>query len=80
MIALLRRDLMITYGYKWKLPADVLALPRLGASNGYDGLRPRYRGLNATGWPVTRYVLSPGLSATGCDQARGRRHGASNSR
>lgn len=52
MIAPLRPDLILTGGFNWVIPADVLAVPRLGAVNFHDGLLPRYRGMNATGWAL----------------------------
>jgi methionyl-tRNA formyltransferase len=50
MLAPLRPDLIISGGFPWRIPADVLALPRLGAINVHDALLPRHRGPNATGW------------------------------
>lgn len=50
MIEPIRPDLIICCGFNWKIPADVLAVPRLGVINGHDSLLPRYRGRNATGW------------------------------
>lgn len=44
MLAPLRPDLIITGGMPWKLPADLLALPRLGAINIHPALLPRHRG------------------------------------
>lgn len=52
MIAPLRPDLIITGGFNWVIPADVLAVPRLGAINCHDALLPKYRGMNATGWAL----------------------------
>lgn len=52
MIAPLRPDLIFVGGFNWIIPADVLALPRLGAINSHDSLLPRHRGLNATGWAL----------------------------
>lgn len=52
MVAPLRPDLIITGSFNWIIPADVLALPRLGAINGHDALLPRNRGPNATGWAL----------------------------
>ncbi|MGN6359731.1 MAG: methionyl-tRNA formyltransferase [Thermomicrobiales bacterium] len=52
MIAPLHPDLILTVGYNWIIPADVLALPRLGAINVHDALLPRNRGPNATGWAL----------------------------
>lgn len=50
-------DLLHTYepdslfcgGFNWKLPPDVLDVPRLGAYNLQDSLLPKYRGRHATG-------------------------------
>ncbi len=50
MLAPLRPDLIVSGGFPWRIPADVLALPRLGAINFHDALLPRHRGPNATGW------------------------------
>ena len=44
MLAPLRPDLIITGGMPWRLPADLLALPRLGAINIHPALLPRWRG------------------------------------
>ena len=38
MLAPLRPDLIISGGFPWRIPADVLALPRLGAINFHDAL------------------------------------------
>jgi methionyl-tRNA formyltransferase len=50
MLAPLRPDLIVSGGFPWRIPADVVALPRLGAINFHDALLPRHRGPNATGW------------------------------
>jgi methionyl-tRNA formyltransferase len=50
MLAPLQPDLIISGGFPWRIPADVLALPRIGAINFHDALLPRHRGPNATGW------------------------------
>jgi methionyl-tRNA formyltransferase len=50
MLAPLRPDLIISGGFPWRIPPDVVALPRLGAINFHDALLPRHRGPNATGW------------------------------
>src|SRR5215207_10839398 len=50
MLAPLQPDLIISGGFPWRIPADVLALPRLGAINFHDAPLPRHRGPNATGW------------------------------
>ncbi len=52
MVAALRPDLIVTASFNWIVPADVLALPRLGAINIHDALLPHNRGPNATGWAL----------------------------
>jgi methionyl-tRNA formyltransferase len=37
-------DLVICLGFPWKIPADALAVPRLGAINVHPSRLPRYRG------------------------------------
>ncbi len=50
MLAPLRPDLIISGGMPWRIPPDVLALPRLGAINLHPALLPRYRGPAAIEW------------------------------
>jgi methionyl-tRNA formyltransferase len=50
MLAPLAPDLIICGGFPWRIPPEVLALPRLGAINFHDALLPRGRGPNASGW------------------------------
>jgi methionyl-tRNA formyltransferase len=49
-LAPLRPDLLIANGFPFRLPADVLALPRLGAVNVHPALLPRYRGTDTPFW------------------------------
>ena len=62
MLAPLRPDLIISGGFPWRIPADVLALPRLGAINFHDALLPRHRGPNATGWAFRMGDAETGLT------------------
>jgi methionyl-tRNA formyltransferase len=62
MLAPLRPDLIVSGGFPWRIPADVLALPRLGAINFHDALLPRNRGPNATGWAFRNGDAETGLS------------------
>lgn len=50
MLAPLRPDLIISMGFLWMIPEEVISLPRLGAYNTHGGLLPRGRGPNPTGW------------------------------
>ena len=52
MLAPLRPDLVISAGMPWKIPADVLALPRLGGINLHPALLPKYRGPGAVEWAL----------------------------
>jgi methionyl-tRNA formyltransferase len=70
MIRPLRPDLIWCLGFNWKIPVDVLDIPRLGTVNRHDSLLPRYRGRNATGWAlrndeseygVTAHYMTPGF-------------------
>jgi len=62
MLGPLRPDLIVCGGFPWRIPADVLALPRLGAINFHDALLPRYRGPNATGWAFRAGDAETGLT------------------
>jgi methionyl-tRNA formyltransferase len=44
MLAPLRPDLIMIFGFSWKAPDDVLALPRIGTINWHGALLPKYRG------------------------------------
>jgi methionyl-tRNA formyltransferase len=53
LVSILREwdvDLIIVGGFPWKLPPDVLALPRLGVINLHPTLLPRLRGRYALEW------------------------------
>src|SRR5918997_3438582 len=62
MLTPLRPDLIVSGGFPWRIPADVLALPRLGAINFHDALLPRHRGPNATGWAFRMGDTETGLT------------------
>jgi len=50
MLAPLKPDLIISGGFPWRIPSEVLVLPRLGAINMHPALLPRYRGPAAIEW------------------------------
>lgn len=52
MLAPLRPDLIISGSFPWRIPADVLALPRLGAINVHPALLPKHRGPNPVRWAL----------------------------
>ncbi len=45
-------DLAICWGYPWKLPAEALEVPRLGAINQHPGRLPRHRGPVPLSWAL----------------------------
>jgi methionyl-tRNA formyltransferase len=45
-------DLLLCAGFPWKVPADALAVPRLGALNGHPGLLPEHRGPSPVAWAI----------------------------
>ncbi len=47
-----RPDLIVVYGFPWKLSRDVLRTPRLGAINVHTSLLPKYRGPLPVHWAV----------------------------
>jgi methionyl-tRNA formyltransferase len=50
MLAPLKPDLIICGGMPWRVPAELLALPTLGAINIHPALLPRHRGPAAIEW------------------------------
>jgi methionyl-tRNA formyltransferase len=47
-------ELVLSFYYRNVLPADVLAMPRLGAFNMHGSLLPRYRGRAPVNWAVLK--------------------------
>jgi methionyl-tRNA formyltransferase len=52
LLASLDADLALCGGFPVKIPADALAVPRIGVLNGHPSPLPRYRGPNPLGWAV----------------------------
>lgn len=50
MIAPLRPDLIMSAGFPWLIPDDVLRVPRLGGINFHMATLPKYRGPHPMGW------------------------------
>ncbi|HST16837.1 MAG TPA: formyltransferase family protein [Gaiellaceae bacterium] len=55
-------DLAICTGFPWRIPADALAVPRLGIVNGHPSLLPRYRGPIPVAWAVRNGDTEFGLT------------------
>jgi len=45
-------DVFLCLGFPWKIPAEALAVPRLGAVNGHPSFLPRYRGPSPVAWAI----------------------------
>jgi methionyl-tRNA formyltransferase len=52
LLAALEPDLALCGGFPVKIPADAIAVPRIGVLNGHPSPLPRYRGPNPIGWAV----------------------------
>ncbi|WP_214106449.1 methionyl-tRNA formyltransferase [Acrocarpospora catenulata] len=52
MLAGYQADLIVTYGFPWKLPPEVRRSVRLGAINVHPSLLPKYRGPIPVHWAV----------------------------
>jgi methionyl-tRNA formyltransferase len=62
MLRSLEPDLIFTTGFSWKLPPELLALPRLGSVNAHPSLLPRYRGPNPLFWHFMNDEAQGGLT------------------
>jgi methionyl-tRNA formyltransferase len=58
----LEPDLIFVTGFPWRLPAELLALPRLGCVNAHPALLPRYRGPNPLFWHFMNGETQGGLT------------------
>lgn len=45
-------DVLLVFGFNWRLPSDVLAVPRLGALNVHPSALPKYRGPSPVLWAI----------------------------
>jgi methionyl-tRNA formyltransferase len=52
LLSALDPDLVVCMGFPWKVPADALAVPRLGWINGHPSLLPRHRGPVPIAWTI----------------------------
>jgi methionyl-tRNA formyltransferase len=62
MLRPLEPDLIYTTGFSWKLPPELLTLPRLGSVNSHPSLLPRYRGPNPLYWHFINNETQGGLT------------------
>src|SRR5262245_53812688 len=52
LLASVQPDLVVCMGFPWNIPADALAVPRLGWLNGHPSLLPRHRGPLPIAWAI----------------------------
>ena len=45
-------DILLVFGFNWRLPPDVLAVPRLGVLNVHPSALPKYRGPSPVLWAI----------------------------
>lgn len=62
MLGSLEPDLIFVTGFPWKLPAEVLSLPRLGSINTHPALLPAYRGPDPLFWQIMNGETRTGLT------------------
>jgi methionyl-tRNA formyltransferase len=52
LLASVQPDLVVCLGFPWRIPADALAVPRLGWLNTHPSLLPRHRGPVPIAWAI----------------------------
>lgn len=52
MLAGYQPDLLLVFGFNWRLPREVLELPRHGALNVHPSALPKYRGPSPVPWTI----------------------------
>lgn len=52
VLAAYEPDLIVCMSFPFRIPRDVLELPRLGVVNGHPAYLPRHRGPNSLGWAI----------------------------
>src|SRR3954449_12730613 len=62
LLASVRPDLVVCMGFPWKVPADALAVPRLGWVNGHPSLLPRHRGPVPVAWAIRNGEAELGIT------------------
>src|SRR6476659_7970243 len=62
MLRELEPDLIFVTGFPWRLPAELLSLPRLGSINTHPAALPRYRGPNPIFWHLMNGETEIGMT------------------
>jgi methionyl-tRNA formyltransferase len=63
-----RLDLLVVYGFNWRLPAAVLRTPRSGVINIHSSLLPKYRGPAPVLWAIRNGDAEIGLTVHRMDE------------
>src|SRR5215210_2406148 len=62
MLRELKPDLIFVTGFPWRLPGELLSVPRLGSINTHPAPLPRYRGPNPIFWQILNGEPEIGLT------------------
>ena len=62
VLATYRPDVLLVFGFNWRLSPDVLAVPRLGALNIHPSALPKYRGPSPVLWAIWNGDANMGLT------------------
>ncbi|MFF8995320.1 methionyl-tRNA formyltransferase [Streptomyces sp. NPDC014983] len=62
-------DVVLCYGFPWRLPASVLRVPRFGVLNVHPSLLPRHRGPMPVHWAVRQGDEETGVTVHWMDEA-----------
>ncbi|UED86593.1 methionyl-tRNA formyltransferase [Streptomyces profundus] len=63
-----RVDLLVVFGFAWKLPPSVLEIPRLGVLNIHVAMLPRYRGPAPLLWAIRNGDATGGVTVHWMDE------------
>jgi methionyl-tRNA formyltransferase len=63
-----RLDLVIVFGFAWKIPPAVLAIPRLGMMNVHVSMLPKYRGPAPLLWAIRNGDRTGGVTVHWMDE------------
>jgi len=62
MLREMKLDLIFVTGFPWRLPAELVSLPRLGSINTHPAALPRYRGPNPVFWQMMNGEREVGMT------------------
>lgn len=55
-------DIVFVFTFPWKIPGEILTIPRFGFINFHFGLLPEYRGADAIFWPIKNRETHGGIT------------------